>query len=88
MSKALHDLHSELAKVLAKAIKEGVPMKDEESGVVHNAPAPAAILNVARQFLKDNNIQATEENPDVKDLVDNLPTFEGETAFQGNEMRH
>jgi alanine-alpha-ketoisovalerate/valine-pyruvate aminotransferase len=59
-SDALGSLHEELAKVLTKAIKEGVPMKDDE-GNVYVAPAPAAILNVARQFLKDNNIDCAPE---------------------------
>jgi hypothetical protein len=56
--KQLQDLHTKLATVLADAIEAGVPVKDETSGAVHKAPAPTAILNVARQFLKDNGIEA------------------------------
>lgn len=55
---ALQDLHSSLARVLAEAIEQGVPVRDDETGQVTKAPAPAAILNVARQFLKDNGIEA------------------------------
>lgn len=81
MSNPLQDLHAELAKVLAKAVREGVPVKDEESGTVSLSPAPAAILNVARQFLKDNNIQATTANADILDMTQTLPDFSGEPAF-------
>lgn len=56
--KKLQDLHEKLAEVLLDAIQEGVPLKDDTDGSVHKAPAPAAVLNVARQFLKDNNIEA------------------------------
>lgn len=80
-SKALQDLHSELAKVLSKAIREGISVKDDTTGQVSKEPAPAAILNVARQFLKDNNIQATEDNPDIKGIVEGLPDFSNETVF-------
>lgn len=61
---ALEALHNALAETLAKAITEGVPVKDEEGNIV-TLPAPAAILNVARQFLKDNGIeaQAVPESP-------------------------
>ena len=63
--KTLQDLHETLTGVLLEAINEGVPVKDEKTGEVTKAPPPAAILNVARQFLKDNNIEAiaTNTNP-------------------------
>lgn len=54
----LQSLHDTLAGVLLDAITEGVPVKDDETGKVHKASASAAILNVARQFLKDNQIEA------------------------------
>ena len=46
MSDNLKELHNELAKVLLDRVK--------------NPDAKSADLNVARQFLKDNNIDAVE----------------------------
>ena len=88
MSKALEELHGELARVLAKAIKEGIPMKDDTTGEVTKAPAPAAILNVARQFLKDNNIQGTVDNPDITGIVEGLPDFSNETTYAPSAPLH
>lgn len=69
----LQDLHSELAKVLKKHI--GKKYQDEEGNEV---PPPAAILNVARQFLKDNNIDAVPaEGTPLSALKEALP-FSGE----------
>lgn len=71
----LQDLHSELAKVLKKHISK--KYQDEDG---NEAPPPAAILNVARQFLKDNNIDAvpTEGSP-LGELKEKLP-------FGGSEL--
>lgn len=78
--KVLGDLHSELARVLTKAIEpEPVVLDGEVVGHKLNASA----LNVARQFLKDNNITATTDSKPVRDLVDSLPSFEDESAFNG-----
>lgn len=55
---ALAGLHAKLAETLADAIEQGVPVKDEKTGEILKAPASAAILNVARQFLKDNDIKS------------------------------
>lgn len=52
----LSDLHRSLSEVLTKALRDGEVVVDKE-GVSHKNTAPAAILNVARQFLKDNNIE-------------------------------
>lgn len=76
--KELASLHALLAKSLADAITNGVPVVDKEGNTI-TVPAGAAVLNVARQFLKDNNIQATEENQGVKDLVAALPDFAADT---------
>ncbi len=63
----LGSLHTELAKILKKQIK----MTDEDG------KANASILNVARQFLKDNGIDASpEHNQELKELSEELP-FEG-----------
>lgn len=60
-------LHGELAKHFLKKL---------ESGEV-----TAADLNCMRQFLKDNGIECDgERNPDMKQLVDDLPSFEDEQA--------
>ena len=64
---AMEALHGELAKVLTGAIREGVVVVDKETGESHKNPAPAAILSVARQFLKDNNIDSVG-NADTNDL--------------------
>lgn len=70
---ALGDLHSALANVLLEAL--GETYTDDEGRPL---PPPAAILSVARQFLKDNGIegQAVTGSP-IKSLLDNLP-FDGQ----------
>jgi hypothetical protein len=72
--KQLQSLHDAMTKALLDAVTEGVPVVNEKTGEVIKAPAPAAILNVARQFLKDNNIEAIAvPGSPLKSLVDNLP---------------
>tara|TARA_R100000329_G_C7424794_1_gene149303 strand:+ start:166 stop:402 length:237 start_codon:yes stop_codon:yes gene_type:complete len=60
MDKILEDLHKTLAQELLDRIKSG-----EEK---------ASVLNVARQFLKDNGIEAipVADSP-LKSLIDELP---------------
>ena len=60
MDKILEDLHKTLAQEPLDRIKNG----DEK----------ASILNVARQFLKDNGIEAlpVQDSP-LKSLIDELP---------------
>ena len=72
----LQDLHTELAKVLKKHVSK--KYTDEEG---NDAPPPAAILNVARQFLKDNNIDgvAVEGSP-LGELAQRLP-FSGSSVI-------
>lgn len=62
-NKELGDLHGQLAKILTEEIrKENL---DKDGNKVRNA----AILNVARQFLKDNGIESLgRENENVKEL--------------------
>lgn len=55
----LSSLHGELAKVFLLQLQSG--------------EVKAADLNVIRQFLKDNGIQATAENPDMAKLIDAIP---------------
>jgi hypothetical protein len=60
---SLGELHKTLADMLLLAIKSG--------------EAPASVLNVARQFLKDNSIECiVEENASMTDILKSLPTFE------------
>lgn len=63
---ALSELHAELAQVLTKAVQ----FKDE------NGQPQAALLNVARQFLKDNKIEAeAPKGSPLGDLAE-LPVFD------------
>ena len=69
---ALGALHTALATVLADAL--GQRYQDEDGNAT---PPSAAILNVARQFLKDNGIEAqVAEGSPLKSLLANLP-FDG-----------
>ena len=69
MSKANNDelslLHSKLAEVLAEKLQD--------------TEVTPAFLNVARQFLKDNNIDSVAENANPMDLLK-----EAELPFQDN----
>jgi hypothetical protein len=74
--KALGSLHGKLAEVLKDALSQDY--MDPDTGV--KLPPPAAILNVARQFLKDNKIEAiAAEGSPLADLAD-LPIFEDENV--------
>lgn len=79
----LNTLHAELAQTFAEAIKEqevkviSLPDGLDEAGEVKMVPTivkvrNAAILNAARQFLKDNGIECAPGNPSqpVKDLAE------------------
>lgn len=74
----LASLHGKLAEVLKDAISKDYI--DPETG--ESLPPPAAILNVARQFLKDNKIEAApdaQKGP-LHDLAD-LPIFEDDNVL-------
>lgn len=70
-NKELGDLHGHLAKILTEEIqKENL---DKDGNKVRNA----AILNVARQFLKDNGIESVgRENENIKELEKVFMPFE------------
>lgn len=73
----LSDLHTALAKVLAEQIQ----LRDEEG------KANGAILNVARQFLKDNGIDAdVRENKELKILSEELPFEDGDVIVPFKRM--
>lgn len=74
--KALGGLHGKLAEVLKEALSQ--EYLDPQTGTP--VPPPAAILNVARQFLKDNKIESTgAEGSPLHDLSD-LPIFDDDTV--------
>jgi hypothetical protein len=74
--KALSGLHGKLAEILQEAITQDYGVDDQ--GV--KVPPPAAILNVARQFLKDNKIEAVAApGTPLHDLAD-LPVFDDENV--------
>lgn len=73
----LNDLHGVLAKVLKEEVQRIIIDKDG------NAGRNASMINVARQFLKDNKIEAlAEHSPELKNLVDALP-FDDEAETIG-----
>ena len=75
--KALSGLHGKLAEILQEAISQDYGTDD--MGV--KVPPPAAILNVARQFLKDNKIEAVAApGTPLHDLAD-LPVFEDDNII-------
>ena len=65
---ALEELHEMLAEVLIADLKQSK---------IDGIPLPAANLNAIRQFLKDNNVTASIEAEDMKELRDE---FEDELA--------
>lgn len=66
-------LHGLLARELKSQITDGTVILDKEGNAV-KISCPASILNVARQFLRDNNIECMgTNNEDIKNLVDELP---------------
>lgn len=68
---SLGELHGTLASVLKNALE---PQYDPETGA--QLPPNAAILNVARQFLKDNKIEAiAAQGSPLAGLAD-LPVFD------------
>jgi hypothetical protein len=70
--KALGSLHGKLADVLREALEQDYT--DPHTG--EKLPPPAAILNVARQFLKDNKIEAiAAQGSPLAGLAD-LPVFD------------
>ena len=70
-NKELGDLHGNLAKILSEEIQKENLDKDG------NKVRSAAILNVARQFLKDNGIESLgNEDPNIKQLEKVFMPFE------------
>lgn len=81
--KELAGLHGQLAKVLKDAISQ--EYTDPDTGMP--IPPPAAILNVARQFLKDNKIEAVSaQGSPLHDLAD-LPIFDDDNIVPISKAR-
>lgn len=70
--KVLGTLHGKLAEVLREALE--TDYTDPETGA--KLPPPAAILNVARQFLKDNKIEALAVQDSPLARLADLPVFD------------
>ena len=73
---AMDSLHGQLALVLTEHLKGTI---DPETGT--KIPAPAAILSVARQFLKDNGIDAVAKKGSPLGELANLPVFDDENVI-------
>jgi hypothetical protein len=70
---AMAKLHDQLAKELSKIIKDGETVV--VAGKTHKVKASAAILNVARAFLKDNDVTVDDgvrPTEPVLDLAEEL----------------
>ena len=79
----LGELHGIIARTLRDQIKDGVTIEGKD-GSLQTISAPASVLNVARQFLRDNNIECLgANNEDIKGLVEDLP-FETEETIRPN----
>ena len=69
MNDKLSELHQELAKVLLERVKD--------------PDAKSADLNVARQFLKDNNIDAVPvKSSPLEELINQLPFNEEKSVIK------
>ena len=75
--KALGGLHARLAEVLKDSLQDKF---DPETG--EKMPPNAAILNVARQFLKDNKIEAVPAHGTPLHGLSDLPVFDEDDGFQ------
>jgi hypothetical protein len=75
---ALERLHAALAETLRVAIEEGIQVVDKE-GNVSTATAPAAYLKEAREFLKDNKIEAVAVAGSPLSRLAAVVPFPGET---------
>ena len=77
-------LHRVMAEEFVKVLEEGMTTTDKDSGeIVKLTPSPA-MLNVIRQFLKDNGIEgvAADEDSPLKRAADLLAKEFPEDAEQ------
>lgn len=83
---ALASLHDKMAEVMADQLENGVKVLTKD-GQVEVIPPNAALLNVVRQFLRDNGVEVDPEQPSepmvnlgtamkqLNDEDDGLPEF-------------
>lgn len=91
----MNALHSQLAVTLKEeieAFKETENVTDAETGkvvgVCKNKKGLAGLLNVARQFLKDNGIESRlTANSPLADLTESLP-FPDEGDESDSSVKH
>lgn len=83
----LSEIHGAMAD-WCKLVLQGTPLLDPEGRAVLKPdgqpwliPPTSAHMNVIRQFLKDNKVDNPHTPEIVEDIVDKLPSFEGETAY-------
>lgn len=75
----LVSLMDALIDELTTQVRDGTTAVDAETGEIVKASTPAAILNVARQFLKDNGVDVPAGDAGMKTLVGSLPFDTPET---------
>ena len=69
----LGELHGIIARTLTDQLKNGVTQVSKD-GTIEVISAPASVLNVARQFLRDNNIECMgAANEDITAITEDLP---------------
>lgn len=85
--KELGEIHGGMA-TWCKLILQGVPLlNDEGKAVLKEDGQPwlvapkSADLNVIRQFLKDNKMDSPVAAEEIQDVVESLPSFDGEAAY-------
>lgn len=76
----LESLHEVFASELKDGLVHGMRAVDKEGNEVRQ-PANPAYLNVIRQFLKDNNIQATASNGNSLEAI--LLSLQGSSIYDG-----
>lgn len=80
MSKAsqeeMENLHGAVVREVTKVIREGEQVVTKDGDLVTRRPS-AAMLNVARQILKDNNIESGVGNADLEELEKAMKDMEG-----------
>jgi len=84
--KSLGELHGILAQTLAKGIIEGEDVVTKDGEVVRKSASPA-LLSVARQFLKDNHIEASAGNKDMSVLEKAMQDM-AELPYEGEKANH
>jgi hypothetical protein len=74
--KELGTLHGTLAKILRESLEQEYLSDSGE-----RLPPPAAILSVARQFLKDNKIEGISVKGSALHDLSDLPIFEDDNVL-------